>query len=160
MTAITDAAKQLAEIFTRLGDNPSARGATEAEIEDIKKTFAELEFPLPADLLDVYRTTLAIAGVLNHHPVLAAPCIFGGPPIGQVTFLINQDEDADEEGVLWLGTGNRSDLIIDRNGRCGTVPEFQEDGTVRLKDPTDFETAFIAYVQSQEAELLAEFGDV
>jgi len=74
--------------------------------------------------------------------------------------LINQDEDADEEGVLWLGTGNRSDLIIDRNGRCGTVPEFQEDGTVRLKDPTDFETAFLAYVQSQEAELIAEFGDI
>jgi len=81
VTVITDAASHLAEIFTRLGDHPSARGATEGEIEDIKRTFAELEFPLPVDLLDVYRTTLAIAGVLNHNPVLAAPCIFGGPPI-------------------------------------------------------------------------------
>jgi hypothetical protein len=160
MTATIDAATHLAEIFTRHGVNPSARGATEAEIEDIKRTFAELEFPLPADLLDVYRVTLAIAGVVNCDPVLAAPCIFSGPPVGQVTFLMNEDEDADEEGVLWLGTGNRSDLIIDRDGRCGTVPDFQEDGTVRLKDPTDFETAFIAYVQSQEEELLAEYGGI
>ena len=160
MTVTTDAAKHLAEIFTRHGVHPSARGATEAEIEDIKRTFTELEFPLPTDLLDVYRTTLAIAGVVNLDPVLTAPCIFGGPPAGQVTFLISEEDDADKEGVLWLGTGNKSDLIIDRDGQCGTEPDFQDDGTVLIKNPTDFETAFVAYVRNQEAELLAEFGEV
>jgi len=160
MTTITDSARRLAEIFTRHGDHPVARGATDKEIDDIKKTFAELEFPLPTGLLDVYKITLAIPGLLNSDPVLGGPCIFAGPPVGQITFLINQDDDADEEGVLWLGHGNKGDLIIDRDGQCGNEPDFQDDRTIRIKNPTDFETAFVAYVRSQEAELLAEFGEV
>ncbi|MBO9428264.1 hypothetical protein [Sulfitobacter sp. R18_1] len=73
--------------------------------------------------------------------------------------MINAEDDADKEGVLWLGTGNNSDLIINRDGQCGTEPEFQKDGTVLIKNPTDFDTSFVAYVRSQAAEIIDEFGD-
>jgi hypothetical protein len=159
MTPIEEAAIGLKEICTRYGEHAPARGATDAEINEIKQTFTDLEFPLPAGLLEVYRVTLAIPGVLNDEPVLGAPCIFSGPSIGFVSFLIDQEDDVDTEGVLWLGRGNEGDLIIDRDGQCALVPEFQSDRSVQLINPTDFETAFLSYVSAHEAELNREFKD-
>ena len=160
MTTITKAATRLRDLCTRHGDHPAARGATEDEIAAIKETFATLEFPLPSSLLDVYRITLGVPGVLNDQPVLMAPCTFSQPKvIGHVRFLSRQLEDSRKEGVLWLGHGNEADLIIDRDGQCALEPEFQDDGTVRLLEPTDFEAAFLAYVERHVAEITEEFEE-
>ena len=160
MTATKDAATHLAELFTRFGDCPAAPGAKEVDIAEIKKVFTEFQLPLPTDLLEVYKITLGIFGVLHCDPVLYSPCIFDGPPFSQVDTLIWEQEDAEKKGVLWLGISSKSDLIIDLDGQCGTLPDFHEDGTVGIINPTDFETAFLAYVKDQEAELRNEYGEI
>lgn len=159
MTTIIEAAIRLKDICSRYGEHPATRGAGDIEIRHVKETFAALEFPLPSGLLEVYKVTLAIPGVVNLDPVLAAPCIFRDPSFPYVTCLINQEDDAFDEGVLWLGYGNKADLIIDRDGQCGFVPISQEDGTIRLVDPTDFETAFLAYVDIHVTEIRAAFEE-
>jgi hypothetical protein len=157
MTAITEAAIRLRDICSRYGEHPATRGAIDAEFEAIRETFAALEFPLPSALLDVYRVTLGIPGVMNDEPVLLAPCIFNDPCSAFTSSLKNQEDDAFNEGVLWLGRGNKGDLILDRDGQCALAPEFLEDGTIRLVSPTSFESAFLAYVDRHVAEIQAEF---
>jgi hypothetical protein len=49
-------------------------------------------------------------------------------------------------------------MIVDRHGQCGLEPVFQPDKTVRLIDPSDFQTAFLAYVERQEAEIAEQFA--
>jgi hypothetical protein len=157
MTAIADAAIRLKDICSRHGEHPATRGATDAEVTLIEETFAALEFPLPSALLDVYYVTLGIPGVLNDEAVLGAPCIFNDPSSAFVSSLKNQEDDAYQESVLWLGRGNKADLILDRDGQCALAPEFLQDGTIRLVEPTDFEIAFLAYVDRHVAEIQAEF---
>lgn len=159
MTTITEAVTHLRDICNEHGEEPAAPGATDEQIALIKQTFTELGFPLPTALLEVYRVTLAIPGILRDDSVLHAPCVFDHPEIGDVRFLVNEREDADKEGVLWLGRGSGADLIIDRDGQCALVPEFQDDGTVRLVNPTDFDAAFLDYASTQEAEIREEFGE-
>lgn len=157
MTLVTDAAIRLRDVCNENGDEPAAPGATDEQIVLIKRMFSDLGFPLPTALLDVYRVTLAIPGILRDDSVLHAPCVFDHLEVGDVRFLVNEKEDADKENVLWLGRGTTDDLIIDRSGKVATEPDFQDDGSVLLVDPTDFETAFMAYVRTQEAELRSEF---
>ena len=160
MTLVTNAAIRLRDVCNEHGDEPAAPGATDEQILLIKRTFSDLGFPLPTALLDVYRVTLAIPGILRDDSVLHAPCVFDHLEVGDVRFLVNEKEDADKEDVLWLGRGNDGDLIIDRDGKVSAEPEFQDDGSVRLVDPTDFEAAFMAYVRAHETELRREFDDV
>ena len=160
MTTITDAALRLKDICNRFGDDPAARGALDEEFDSIRQTFTMLEFPLPSALLDVYRVTIGIPGVLNSEPVLMTPCRFLAPPfVRHIHFLSSELEDSRKEGVLWLGRGNKGDLIIDRDGQCALEPEFLENGTIRLVDPTDFETAFLAYVERHEKEIREAFEE-
>jgi hypothetical protein len=152
------AAMQLTALCTRFGEHPCARGALASDIKGIEETFADLSFPLPDALIEVYRLTLGIPGILNDEPILWSPCNFTGPHIGFVAFLIDQDEDVNKEGVLWLGRGNEGDLILDRAGNCSLAPNFQPDGSVLLAAPTSFETAFLAYVEAHISEISREFA--
>lgn len=158
MSQITATAVRLREICNRYGDHPAARGAAELDIARIKQTFEELRFPLPDALIEVYRTTVAIPGVLNSMPVLAAPCPFASKETAPyVVSLINQIDESDEEEALWLGFGNEGSLIIDIDGKCALEARRRTDGTVELIDPMSFEDAFLAYVMCHEAELFDEF---
>ena len=58
------------------------------------------------------------------------------------------------------GHRNFGDLIIDRNGNFSAEPDFHDDGSVSLVDPTDFKTAFLAYVRTHDAELRSEFEGI
>ncbi len=154
MTDISQAARHLAEICTQHGTHVSGRGANEAEIEEAKKTFADLGFPLPSDLLDVYRQTLGIPGIWTPHSILACAFQYDEPGINaDLEYLEMADYESEEEGVLWLGQTGRSDLLIDRDGQCSTRFEFRDDGSVELIDPTDFKTAFLEYVAKVDDEL-------
>lgn len=160
MSPITAAAIRLRDICNRHGDHPAARGAADDDIALIKRTFADLHFPLPDALIEVYRTTLAIPGVLNDMPVLMAPCPFTSKETaGYVRSLINQADTSDKEGAVWLGHGNEGSLIIDIDGQCALGARRRADGTVELIDPMPFEDAFLAYVARHEAELFDEFGE-
>ena len=152
------AAMQLTALCTRFGEHPCARGALASDIKGIEETFADLGFPLPDALIEVYRLTLGIPGILNNDPIIWSPCDFTGPSIGFMSFLIDQDEDVDKEGVLWLGRGNEGDLMLDRAGNCSLAPSFQPEGSVLLADPTSFETAFLAYVEAHVSEISREFA--
>ncbi len=159
MNRVTEAAIKLRDTCNLYGDHSAARGASEEEVILIKQTFAELRFPLPDALLDVYRTTLAIPGVLNDHPVLCAPCVFASRETAPyVSFLINQMEDSDEEGILWLGYGNKAELMIDTDGQCAVDVIHRDEFNFELVDPADFETAFLTFVARHEAEILAAFA--
>jgi hypothetical protein len=151
------AAMQLTALSARFGEHPCARGAVASDMEGIRETFAELNFPLPNALIEVYRLTLGIPGILNNDPIIWSPCDFTGPQIGFVSFLIDQGEDVDKEGVLWLGRGNTGDLILDRAGNCSLAPSFQPDGSVLLADSISFEAAFLAYVEAHIGEISRDF---
>lgn len=165
MSAILDATDRLLAAYARhclkppaLPGIPAARGASAAETAAIRATFAQLGFPLPTALLEVYDRTLGIPGLLNDMPILAAPCDFAAPETtGNLRFLIDEAEDAEREGALWLGHGNDGDLMIDRDGRCGLDMEFLNDGRVHVDAMDGFEAAFVAYVERHLAELRNEF---
>jgi hypothetical protein len=155
---ITRAITRLRDLCDEHGEDPAAPGATPEQIADIRRTFCELGFALPAALLEVYRVTLAIPGVFRDGSILHAPCVFDDMQVGDVRFLINEKEDADKEGVLWLGRGSGDlDLIIDRKGLGALRPEFRDDGTVALINPRNFESAFLDYARAEQARIRKAF---
>lgn len=158
MSEVIQAALHLVDVCVRYGRLPAGRGAQEGEIEAAKKTFADLGFPLPSDLIEVYSVTTGIVGISNHHSILSCPIDYDPPEINAfLDYLDEADLESAREGVLWLGQANTVDLIIDRDGQCATDLRFRDDGTVELINPAEFRVAFLDYVQRIERELLAEF---
>lgn len=153
-TDISKAARHLAEICSKHSTLLSGRGAESFEIEEAKETFAYLGFPLPADLIAVYRETIGIAGIWSHLSILACPFRYDEPELSaSLEYLELAKEESEEEGVLWLGQTSETDLVMDRAGQCSTRLDFRDDGTVYLIDPTDFRSAFFDYVAEIDAEL-------
>lgn len=160
MTSTEALVRAMCDAYRRFGEHDAAPGATDADVARIKEVFAELDFPLPDALIDIYRITMGIPGLVNEGSLLVAPFNCCGHDIMQwLDRLVTASDTADRENVLFLGFSNQAELLIDRDGRCGTQPDYPETGyRVTLSDPSDFPTAFSRFAQLQLAEIADEFG--
>jgi hypothetical protein len=149
MKQVRKTAEKLMLICRRHGDFGVAPGATDSQVREIEEVFAQLRYPLPDDLLDLYRLTLGIPGITNDLSILVAPCQFSWPGIEMLDLLITQRDDPDAADILWLGYGNDGSLIMDRKGRFGVTASRRKGGTAEIVDPTDFPTAFDSFVHLQ-----------
>lgn len=160
MTDTVELARELRDAYRRYGERAVAPGATEADLARIKEAFADLGFPLPDTLIDVYRVTMGIPGLLNTGSLLVTPfdCC-DDDVLRWLNRLDVANDDAYRTHVLHLGFGNEADLLIDRDGQCGTELDFPDTGyALRLADPTDFPTAFSRFVRVHLAEIEDEYG--
>lgn len=159
MTVVIDMATRLVDLCRAYGEIPPERGAKAADLREIRATFARLAFPLPEDLMDVYRVSLAIPGVTNDLPLLSAPCIFDARNGGFLSHLITQEDDVDRLGVLWLGEGNGASLCINRDGLCDVDPHRQPDGHWCVTQAMSFSDAFCEFARRQIADILEEYSN-
>ena len=146
---LKDMTGRLLSASNSICDEPPLAGVTEEDIGWIKKKFAAWSFPLPSELLSIWRVS---AGTPHHEydrSLLKAALGIKSPDDPDVDVLAGYD--IERYGILNLGNSRDVSLTMSRDGRISLGVMAYD---IQPKSfPYSFEEGFTKYVGAVEAEV-------